>query len=129
MNNRALFLKIITLLFLFFSSHFLNAQDPGDRLRRIERRLEALIETGLPLDEEITISFTGSIQELVTFLAESTELSVAIDPYIQQQVSVTFTAVMVRDIVLYLCDTYSLGLRPTGEIVYLVQYKPPPLPS
>lgn len=105
----------------------ISAQSATDRLRRIERRLEALIENGVPLEKEITISFTGSIQELVTFLAESTELSVGIDPEIRRQVSVTFTGVMVRDVILYLCDTYSLSMRPTGTIVYLINYVPPPV--
>lgn len=103
------------------------AQDEG-RLVLVEERLQALIDNGIELNRPVTISLNGSIQELVGFLAESTNLNIAIDPNITTRVSVTFTQVQIRDILLYLCDTYQLDLRPTGNIVQLIAYRPPPKP-
>lgn len=104
----------------------LHGQEGKERLEKVEERLDILVENGIPLEKEITISLEGSIQELVSFLSESTDLNVSIDPNVRQRVSVSFTEVRVRDVILHLCDMYSLDLRPTGKIVNLIPYVPAP---
>lgn len=117
---------IITILFIGFSI-LGNAQSNDERLARIEERLNLMIGDGLGLDKPLTIALNGSLQELVTFLAESTNLNLSLDTKVATTVSVNFTDVLVRDILLYLCDNYELDIKPTGSIVHLIGYEPPPI--
>jgi type IV pilus assembly protein PilQ len=121
-NKRAILFWII----FCFTSFTLFAQKNAERLTRIDKRLHILIEEGAPLGKPVTISLTGPLQELVAFLAESTGTSITVAPDIRKQVSVTFNKVPVNDILLYLCDNYDLELQPTGDIIHLQSYIPPP---
>lgn len=116
---------IFTLLLLCFSFSG-NTQTNDERLARVEERLDIMIGNGLELDIPLTIALNGSLQELVTFLAESTNLNLSLDAQPATKVSVNFTDVLVRDIVLYLCDTYELDIKPTGNIIHFIAYKEPP---
>ncbi|MEL7427354.1 MAG: secretin N-terminal domain-containing protein [Bacteroidota bacterium] len=123
MNTRALLLILLGIGFALS----LPAQKNAERLARIDKRLNILIEEGTQLGKPVTISLTGPIQELVSFLAESTGTSITVAPDIRRQVSVTFNKVPVNDILLYLCDNFELELQPTGDIIHLQTYVPPPI--
>ncbi|MEN0005207.1 MAG: hypothetical protein AAF798_13730 [Bacteroidota bacterium] len=120
--------RLKTILFLVFClfGQWSFGQDTSPRMAQIQERLDILVENGVELDKPVTIALTGDIQELIDFLAESTNLNISIDPAIKVKVSVTFTGVLIRDIVLYLCDNYELDLKPTGNIVHFINYVPPP---
>ncbi|KAA3641106.1 MAG: hypothetical protein DWQ02_01050 [Bacteroidetes bacterium] len=118
------------LMIFFLFPALSHAQETGlERLVDIDTRLEILTDNGVDLEQQVTIALNGSIQELVSFLAESTSLNIAIDPQIKTQVSVTFNNAKVRDIIFYLCDTHSLDLKPSGNIVHLIKYSPPKKPA
>jgi type IV pilus assembly protein PilQ len=121
-NTRA----FILFLLLFGLVGQIAAQKEAERLARIDKRLNILIEEGAALGKPVTISLTGSLQELVSFLAESTSTSITVEPGLNRQVSVTFNKIPVNDILLYLCDNYELDLQPTGDIIHLLTYVPPP---
>ncbi|MEL7249947.1 MAG: hypothetical protein AAFZ63_16320 [Bacteroidota bacterium] len=123
MNARAFILILLCIGFALS----LPAQKNAERLARIDKRLNILIEEGAQLGKPVTISLTGPIQELVSFLAESTGTSITVAPDIRRQVSVTFNKVPVNDILLYLCDNFELELQPTGDIIHLQIYVPPPI--
>lgn len=115
----------LVLIFPFF----LHAQKDQPRLDSLASQLESLTEKGINLDQPITITLNGSIQELVTFLGESTALNLSIDPTINKMVSTSFTKASVKDIILYLCDVYNLDLKFSGSIIQLIPYiKPAALP-
>ncbi len=107
----------------------LLAQEDRARLAEVEKRLDILEQSGVPLGEAVTIALNGPIQELVAFLGETTELNISVDPSLNIPVSVAFTDVKARDIILHLCDTYNLDLQPTGNILHLVPYEPDQAPA
>ncbi|MEM1323274.1 MAG: hypothetical protein AAGG75_23615 [Bacteroidota bacterium] len=119
---------IVLLLLLFCcGTGSLWAQN-DNRVPELEQRLDALTRAGVALEETVTISLSGSIQELVSFLAESTSVNISIDPQVQSTVSTTFTDAEIKDIILYLCDTYQLDFKVTGSIIHLIPFRPDPPP-
>lgn len=117
---------LLLLLFLWPYGNLCYSQSLSARMAKVQERLNILVDNGIELDKTVTIALNGDIQELVEFLAESTNLNISIDPAIKTRVAVTFTDVLIRDIVMYLCDNYELDLRPTGKIVHFINYVPPP---
>lgn len=128
MNKKVLqhFLMVILCLYMI---NICQAQTDDARIKKIEKQLELARDRGVPVAEKITITMSGEIQELVSFLAESTSLNVTIEPAIQKKVSVSFIDAIIADVILYLCDAYQLELRFIGNIIQLVNYSPPKVPK
>ncbi len=122
LNNR-LHIKILNVFcLLIFSFGILNAQSTVDRIVLLEDKLEKFSKVNPQLDELVTISLNGSIQEMVSLLAESTTINISIKPEIKGQVSNTFSNAPVKEILVYLCDAHSLDLKFTGSIIQMVPY-------
>lgn len=119
--------KYIILILSLSLGHSIAYTQTGDTwLAEVENKLSLLSEQGVALDQTVTIVMEGNIQEFVSLLAESTDLNIAIDPGINDPITVSFTSVKVRDIILHLCSTYELDTRLTGSIIYLIdRYIPP----
>jgi len=113
------------ILFILFFPFFTTAQNEEARIDELASQLDVLNTQGVDLEQPITISLNGSIQELVTFLGESTGINLSIDPTINKNVSTSFTQAPVKDIILYLCDAHSLDLKFSGTIIQLIPYKIP----
>lgn len=114
-----------SILFILIFPFFLFAQKEEARIDELASQLESLIEEGVELNQAITISLNGSIQDLVTFLGESTGLNLSIDSKITKNVSTSFTQAPVKDIILYLCDAHDLDLRFSGSIIQFIPFKVP----
>lgn len=114
-----------TIILLFLFPFFLFSQKEEARIDELSSQLESLIERGVDLNQPITISLNGSIQDLVTFLGESTGINISIDSKINKNVATSFTQAPVKDIILYLCDTHDLDLRFSGSIIQLISYETP----
>lgn len=108
----------------------LFSQKDTSRIDKLASQLESLIETGVDLNQPITISLNGSIPELVTFLGESTGINISVDSKVNKIISTSFTQAPVKDIILYLCDVHDLDLKFSGSIIQLTTYqKPKEIPS
>lgn len=118
-----LFCLSIFFLLLFQQNGYAQNQDP--RLVAIQVKLDTLAAQGAPLDELVTISMSGSIQDFVAFLAETTQLNISIEPEVTANVSFTFTDAVVKDVILHICEAYSLEVKLTGNIIRLLQFEKP----
>ena len=127
--SKPFFTYQIVLALIFFISALPSksfSQNDLDRLPELQKKLNVYQKKSGKLNEKVTISLNGSIQEMVGFLAESTQLNISVDPTIKANVSNTFTDASTRDILLYLCDAYELDLKFTGSIIQLIPYRPTP---
>lgn len=115
------------ILLCIIASVNLNAQQ-DTRIAEIEKRLDLLNANGLPLNRPLTIVFNGPLRELLAFFSESSKINLIATPGLEATVSVSFTEVPARDVILYLCTAYQLGLRVTGNILELIPYTAPAIP-
>lgn len=98
------------------------------RIDQLEDRLHDYANEHKNLNRKIDIAALGSVQEIVTSIAQQTKVNITIDPSIQQNVVSNFSKVRVRDILVYLCQQYELDLKFTGSIISVVPYVAPPKP-
>ncbi|MGH1338876.1 MAG: type II secretion system protein GspD [Aureispira sp.] len=117
----------IVLFFLLLNT---LCQAQFDRIEELEDQLEDFSADNKNLNRKIDIAALGSVQEIITSIAQQTKINVTIDPRIQQEVVSNFSKVKVKDILIYLCRQYNLDLKFTGSIISVVPYqKPVPLPT
>lgn len=90
--------------------------------------LETFSEDQKNLNRKIDISALGSVQEIITSIAQQTKINITIDPAIQQNIVSNFTKVKVKELLLYLCRQYDLDLKFTGSIISVVPYQTPVKP-
>lgn len=110
------------LLFLLLVS---TCQAQFDRIEELEDQLEDFSADNKNLNRKIDIAALGSVQEIITSIAQQTKVNITIDPTIQQNVVSNFTKVKVKDILVYLCRQYNLDLKFTGSIISVVPYQAP----
>lgn len=103
-----------------------SAQQP--RIQAIQNQLEQLSATVPGLHGLVQLSVSGvSIQEFVSALAKSNNLSIDIDPKLNIRVANNFNNVTALDILVFLAKNYSLDISFTGPIITLSQYQDPSL--
>ena len=105
-----------------------TAQAQFDRIDQLADALEDFSKDQKNLNRKIDIAALGSVQEIITSIAQQTKINITIDPNIQQNVVSNFTKVKVKDILIYLCRQYNLDLKFTGSIISVVPYQAPPPP-
>lgn len=117
-------------MLLFFCCCWLqNGLAQGNaRIDLIENRLSAISAQGVDLNKTVTISLSGSLQEFVSFLAETAEINISIDSDIDRQVTLSFNDASVKDILLYCCDAYDLDMKFIGSILWLIPFEKKPEP-
>lgn len=120
-------LLFISLLLSFLCQTNIQAQF-GDRFEDLEDALEDFSKDQKNLNKKIDIAALGSVQEIITSIAQQTKVNITIDPSIQQNVVSNFSKVKVKDILVYLCRQYNLDLKFTGSIISVIPYQAPPKP-
>jgi type IV pilus assembly protein PilQ len=105
-----------------------TCQAQFDRIDKLTDDIEAFSADEKNLNRKIDISALGSIQEIITSIAQQTKINITVDPSIQQNVVSNFTKVKVKELLLYLCRQYDLDLKFTGSIISMTPYKAPPKP-
>lgn len=117
----------ILFFFLFVGT---NAQAQFNRIDQLTEALENFSTDHKNLNRKIDISVLGSVQEIVSAIAQQTKINITIDPSIQQNVVSNFTKVKVKEVLIYLCQKYDLDLEFIGSIISVVPYKAPaPIPK
>lgn len=104
-----------------------NAQQQP-RIQVIQSQLEQLSATVPGLNSTVQLSVNGvSIQEFVSALAKSNNLSINIDPKLNIRVVNNFNNVTALDILVFLVKNYNLDISFTGSIITISQYQDPNL--
>lgn len=115
-----------TVLFFLLLTTLCQAQ--FDRIEVLMDQLEDFSKDEKNLNRKIDIAALGSVQEIITSIAQQTKVNITIDPSINQPVVSNFTKVKVKDILIYLCRQYNLDLTFTGTIISVTPYQAPPQP-
>jgi len=111
---------------LCFSLEVSAQQQP--RIQVIQSQLEQLSATVPGLNSTVQLSVNGvSIQEFVSALAKSNNLSINIDPKLNIRVVNNFNNVTALDILVFLAKNYNLDISFTGSIITILQYQDPSL--
>ncbi|MBL4648290.1 MAG: type II secretory pathway, component PulD [Aureispira sp.] len=105
-----------------------TCQAQFSRMDELTEDLETFSEDQKNLNRKIDISALGSVQEIISSIAQQTKINITIDPTIQQNVVSNFTKVKVKELLLYLCRQYDLDLKFTGSIISVVPYQAPVKP-
>lgn len=101
-----------------------------DRIERLEDALEEYSRDQKSLNKKIDIAALGSVQEIITSIAQQTKINITIDPNINKNVVSNFSKVKIKDILVFLCRQYDLDIKFTGAIMSVVSYqKPKPKPT
>ncbi|WP_448698208.1 type II secretion system protein GspD [Mucilaginibacter sp. AW1-3] len=99
-----------------------------NRIQAIQNQLDKLALTVPGLNELVNSSVNGaSVQEFVTTLAKSNNLSVNIDPKLNIKVVNSFNNVTASNVIVFLAKTYNLDVSFTGSIMTLSPYVDPNL--
>lgn len=123
--NKKLTLFILNILLCFSVS--VSAQQQN-RIQLIQNQLDKLAMTVPGLNDIVNSSVNGaSIQEFVTTLAKSNNLSINIDPKLNIRIANNFTNVTASNVLVFLAKTYNLDVSFTGSIITLSPYIDPSL--
>lgn len=104
-----------------------SGQDMTGRIRTIKIKLDSLAATTAPgLNQAADLSFSNiSIQNFLRTVAESHSLNVQVDPALDIKVTTNFTSVLVKDVMIFLCDNYGLDIKFVNNIMYVARYVEP----
>lgn len=116
--------KAVVLIFFLLLSCVAFAQQ-DNRIELLQNQLEDFSREETNLNKKIDIAAFGSVQEIVSAIAQQTKINITIDPAITQGVVSNFTKVKVKDILIFLCQRYSLDIQFTGSILSMVPYQAP----
>lgn len=115
----------LLLFFCFLLTIFCVQAQQNNRIDSLEHQLTEFAIENRSLNDRVDVSMAGSVQDIVTTLAESTDLNVSIDPNIDLKVAANFSEAKAKDILLFLCDSYKLDLRFNGGIIRVISYNKP----
>lgn len=118
-------LSTIILCICMLIGFTVNAQS-NDRMQQLQTRLEQLTPTLPGLKEPVQLAISGaSVQEFMSALGRSNNLSLSVDPKLNFRVNNNFNNVTALNILLYLAKQYNLDITTTGNIIHLSPYIDP----
>jgi type IV pilus assembly protein PilQ len=119
----------LIILLVFFSLHGYS-QTFEERLIEIKERLNVLSDSLQPSLNELS-SFSLSQTPIQTFLravAQNHNLNVQIDPALNITITNNFTNVLVKDLLLFICESYELDIKFSNNIMSFSKFIPLPEP-
>jgi len=117
MQTRYIFLLAILLSF--------NLAYPQANTNDYRAQIETLAKTKKGLNEEVRVDLTGlTLYDFITTLAQEHELSVSVDPQLNQIVSGNFFDVDVKDVFLFLIKKHDLEFELDNKILVFNKKKP-----
>lgn len=121
-----------SILIIFIATASLNSfcQTFKERLWEINTQLDVLSDSLQPSLNELS-SFSLSQTPIQTFLravAENHNLNIQIDPALNIVITNNFTNVVVKDLLLFVCESYQLDIKFTNTIMSFSKFIPPPEP-
>lgn len=120
-------LLLFTFFFFFFCSYTLKAQ-MSNRSELIRIQLENLEDDVPQLKNKVSFSVADiSLYEFIRALGKDNKVNIDVASALSMPIAINFTSVSVSDLLIYLCDQYSLDLAVTGNIITISKYFPPPV--
>lgn len=121
-------IKITILITFIFWGLLPNGytQKTNDRYKILSDSLNALSEEVLGLEELVDLSVNQvSISDLLRGIAKSNAINITVDPNLDLKITSSFTKVRLKDLLIFLCNTYDLDLQFLGNIIVVKKYIAP----
>lgn len=118
-------IKITILITFIFWGLLPNGytQKTNDRYKILSDSLNALSEEVLGLEELVDLSVNQvSISDLLRGIAKSNAINITVDPNLDLKITSSFTKVRLKDLLIFLCNTYDLDLQFLGNIIVVKKY-------
>lgn len=113
------FRRLTFIFFLTLIAAIANGQQ-SERLQALKSNLDSLAISVPGLNQSADLSFSGiSIQNFLRTVAQSHGLNMQVDPALDIKITTNFTSVLVKDVLIFLCENYGLDIRFRGNIMYL----------
>ncbi len=122
-NRMKYFFLLCSILLI---SNIAFGQIDTSRIKKIEQALDAYAKEYPKVKEKADIAFDGNLKDFITALAANHELNLTINSKINAQISNNFSDVVIRDVLLFICQNYNLTLVFTGSIISIEPIKTPP---
>jgi type IV pilus assembly protein PilQ len=117
---------LFNLLFFFILSSAVAQVQQENRFQVLAQRLNDLSLNVPGLNQKASLNVAnGSLSEFIRALANTHQLNVNIGPNINQKITNYFSGETVRNILLYLAQTYNLDFTFTGSIITINNYNDP----
>ena len=113
---------VLCLLFSMTNNNFAQGQTEAQRIQAIENQLEDFSKKHKALKESVEISVSTDLRELVRTLAENHKINITIDNNANQPFSNSLPDVTVKELLVFICKTYSLELDFTGSFIPIKKY-------
>lgn len=120
------FIKII-IIFIFFLLIGPLTANSQNRFTAIQEKLTSITTSSPGLLNQIDVSVNGaSLEEFLRGIAKNNDLNITVDDNLDVTLITNFSAVKVLDVLMYLCENYSLDIALTGNIITIKKYHIPP---
>jgi type IV pilus assembly protein PilQ len=115
----------VALVSLLGNTQLTFGQQKSDRVEMIQKKLVEISDSLAPgLNQSANFSVVDTpIQELLRAVAEAHALNISIEPTLSVRVTNNFTNVLVKNMLVFLCEEYDLDIRFSNSIMSFVQYK------
>jgi type IV pilus assembly protein PilQ len=116
---------IIVFLFLIAPCSLFAQQN---RIQSIQRKLDSLSKTEPGLNQKVQLQVVGgTIQQYLSGIASSNNLSISIDPKVSFTINDSFNDITASNILIFLVQKYNLDVSIVGQIIYVTFYQDPSL--
>ena len=110
-------------LFVFVISTPVKAQYNTDRFQLLQDSLDKLSEEVLGLEEYVDLSVNQvNIADFLRGVSKSNAVNITVDPNLDLKVTLAFTKLKLKDLLIFLCKTYDLDLQIIGNILVFKKY-------
>lgn len=109
--------QILILFSILLISNISFSQIDTARIERLEQALDIYTKENPKVKEKADITFDGNLKDFITALAVNHELNLTIDSKINVQINNNFSDVVIRDVLLFLCQKHDLTLVFIGSII------------
>lgn len=123
--------RLFICLSLILLSYCAAAQAPT-RYDTIATKFSEISNSAPGLDDYVDITLTNSsLQAFLAGMGNAHKLNIIVEPDVDPIVSLNFTNEKVRDVLLFVCQKYDLGIQFTGAIMsfYKVRHETTPVPK
>jgi type IV pilus assembly protein PilQ len=117
------FTRGLFIFLLFLLPITLFAQQ--NRTQQIQKKLDSLSKSIPGLNQKVQLLINGSIQQYLSGISTSNNLSISVDPKLNYTINDTFNDVSAENILVFLAQKYNLDISVVGSIIYITAYQDP----
>lgn len=113
---------LLGIIFMGYYNYGYSQKTP-DRNKILKDSLDVLSEEVVGLEEFVDISVNQvSISDLLRGIAKTNAVNISVDPNLDIKITSTFTKVKLKDLLIFLCNSYELDLQFLGNIIIVKKY-------